>query len=155
MSTNLAKLKEKVERYLKEVVDRYEVVMDSYRVRYGSTVVSIEPEVWNEEKDTTILRLIAVVLVGVKRTGNEKMFEELSQLNDTYRFGKFYWTPTDDNEDEGIIFVEQQMLGEFVDFEEFKQILISLAFAADEVDDQLQARYGGERWVDCEKNESQ
>ena len=153
MSANIAKLKEKIERYLKDVVDRYEVVMDSYRVRYGSTVVSIEPELWNEEQDTTILRLIAVVLAGVRRTGNEKMFEELSQLNDAYRFGKFYWTPTDEDEDEGIIFVEQQMLGEFVDFEEFKQMLISLAFAADEVDDQLQARYGGQRWADCEKEE--
>ena len=154
MSANLAKLKEKIERYLKDVVDRYEVVMDSYRVRYGSTVVSIEPELWNEEQDSTILRLIAVVLAGARRTGNEKMFEELSQLNDAYRFGKFYWTPTDEDEDEGIIFVEQQMLGEFVDFEEFKQMLISLAFAADEVDDQLQAKYGGERWADYEKEEA-
>jgi hypothetical protein len=153
MSTNLAKLKEKTERYLKDVVDRFEVVVESYRVRYGSTVVSIEPEVWNEEEDTTILRMIAVVLTGVKRSGNQAMFEDLSRLNDTYRFGKFYWTSTEDNEDEGIIFVEQQMLGEYMDFEEFKQVLISLAYAADEVDDELQVKYGGERWVDYQQQE--
>lgn len=41
---------------IKEVVDRYEVVVDSYRVHYGSTVISIEPEVWNEEQDS--MRLI-------------------------------------------------------------------------------------------------
>lgn len=153
MSVNLVKLKEKTERYLKDVVDRFEVVMDSYRVRYGSTVVSIEPELWNEEEDSTILRMIAVVLTGVKKTGNQAMFEDLSRLNDTYRFGKFYWTPTEDNEDEGIIFVEQQMLGEFVDFEEFKQVLISLAYAADEVDDELQTKYGGDRWIDYQAQE--
>jgi hypothetical protein len=151
MSPNLTKLKEKTERYLKDVVDRFEVVRDSYRVSYGSTVVSIEPELWNEEADTTILRLIAVVLAGVRKTNNQPMFEDLSRLNDTYRFGKFYWTATEADEDEGIIFIEHQMLGEFMDFEEFKQVLISLAYAADEVDDELQARYGGDRWIDYQK----
>lgn len=150
MSVNLAKLKEKTERYLKDVVDRFEAVEDSYRVCYGSTVVSIEPELWNEPEDRTILRLIAVVLAGVPKT-DPQMFEDLSRLNDTYRFGKFYWTATEEDEEEGIIFIEHQMLGEFMDFEEFKQVLISLAYAADEVDDELQVRYGGDRWIDYQK----
>lgn len=143
-SKELRVLREKTERYLKDLLSSFEVASDRYLVRNGSTALQVHPVQWGE--DSTILRVIAMVLRNVKRDGNEKMFEEFSTLNDHFLFGKLYWSP--DKDGVGTIYLEHNLLGDFLDLEELKHSLFGLAISADKLDDELKSRYGGERWSD-------
>ncbi|MDP8223998.1 MAG: hypothetical protein P9L99_11610 [Candidatus Lernaella stagnicola] len=142
----LANLRSKTERFMREVTKTYSVVDDRYRIQHESTALFIEPVDLGEER--TILRMRAVVLAGVPRRGNDSMFEEFSVLNNRYIFGKLYWVPTEDDGSEGIIFLEHNFLGEMLDFEEFVAGVVTLSSTSDELDDKLQSKYGGRRWVD-------
>ncbi len=137
-------LRSKTEQFLRQIASRYEVDGDRYLVRHGSTCVWVQPMLWRDE--SSVLRIVAVVLTGVGKSGNEGMFEDFSTMNDRLLFGKIYWTP--DTEGTGAIVVEHNLLGETLDLDELKHAVVGLAITADNIDDQLQQRYGGKRWVD-------
>jgi len=140
-------LRNKVEGFLKEMSSSYELFDSGYKIREGSTVVFIKPIEWTDS--STILRLIAVVLTNVTKTGNEAMFEELSQLNNKFLFGKIYWNPENaENPDKGSILLEHNFIGEHLNYEQFSSGVAALALSADDIDDKLQLKYGGDRWID-------
>jgi hypothetical protein len=146
VSRELATVRTKVERYLKEIVSEYQVQGERFLYRQGSAVVVIHPLQWQE--GSTIVRLISPVLSKVARAGNDAMFEEFSELNDRFIFGRFYWTPSKDDAAIGTIFLEHSLLGEYLDVDELASAFVGMAATADKFDDELKAKYGGERWED-------
>jgi hypothetical protein len=145
-SQELKVLREKIERCLKEILSGYEVRGELYAVRQGSSVTFIRPFDWRE--GATLVRLYSPVLEKVTKAGNERMFEEFSVLNDRFIFGKLYWTGTNEDKSIGSIYLEHMLLGEYLDADELKTALFATALTADEIDDELKAKFGGERWSD-------
>ena len=145
-SAELNTLHEKVMRYLKEMKISFEVSKEFYRVKHKSTAVIVHPIQWRE--NATFLRVLAVVLSNVQKKGNEAMFEEFSDINNGKIFGKIYWMPDKDDKNNGNIYYEHCLLGETLDFDEFENALVSMALIADDLDDKLQSKYGGKRFVD-------
>ncbi len=136
----------KVERYLKKM-GTYEVVGgDTYRFRGESTVVTIRVQTFHS--GAPFVRVLAPVLREVKKAGNEAMFEEFSKLNSDAVLGKVYWEENRDTPGVGFIFAEHNLLGEFLDYEELFAAVQVIFGWADEMDDKMQAKYGGKRWID-------
>lgn len=136
----------KVERYLKKI-GTYEVVGgDYYRFREGSTVVTVRVQAFSG--GAPYVRVLALVLREVKKSGNEAMFEEFSLINSGSVLGKIYWEEAKETPGVGFIFLEHNLLGEFLDFDELLSAVQVLAMCSDDLDDKLQAKYGGKRWID-------
>ncbi len=146
-SPELLALRQKVEKYLRHGLSRVEAHGERYLVRAGSAAVLVHP--FQLAAGTTLVRLLVPALEGVAAAGNEGMFREFSRLNDELLFGKIYWAPkATDDDTVGTIYLEHVLLGEYLDAEELLSALTALALAADRIDDDLQAKYGGERWTD-------
>lgn len=137
ISSELADLRKETERLLGLAVREYREVDDRFEVPYQSTRVIVHPLQWT--KGRTLLRFIAPVVLGV--SAGPELHERLSELNNTTIFGKFYFM-------DGTIWIEHNLLGESVDWEQFKATLASIAHHADHLDDTLMAEFGGRRWSD-------
>ena len=142
----LGDLHAKVEGFLKELAYDYEVIGDVYKYFHGSTVVFLRPSLWL--KQHTILQFTAVVLTDVPRQGNERMFEYFSEMNNELHFGRLSW---EEQETPGMgnIILTHSLLGDYMDLEELQTSLMVLAYTADDLDEELQTRFGGKRWLDC------
>lgn len=144
----LATLRAKLERFLRQMLPSgFEVLGERYRIRFDSTALLLQPLEWQEDK--TILRILALVLKDVPRAGNEAMFEEFSAINDRMIFGKIYWLPdSPENKEVGMVLIEHNLLGEFLDYEELEVACKACGFSAADLDEQLKTRYGGKRYID-------
>ena len=124
-----------MEGLLRRAVPRFAPVADRYEVPYQATRIIVHPLQWTQGR--TLLRFIAPVVLGVQ-TGPE-LHVRLSELNNTTIFGKFYVM-------DGAIWIEHNLLGESLDWEQFRAVLASVAHHADHLDEQLIAEFGGHRW---------
>ena len=106
----------------------------SFRVLCGSTAVYISAYDFG---DGTVVNLEAPVLIGIKK---EAPIGLLAMLNREVAFGKFCF-----DGDNGVITVESELLGDFMDQEELYKAILAVGLIADEWDDRLQADFGGER----------
>ena len=134
-SAELAALRNKVEALLRRAVPRFSPVADRVEVPYQSTRIIVHPLQWTRGR--TLLRFIAPVVVDVRAT--PALYERLSDLNNTTLFGKFYVM-------DGAVWIEHNLLGESVGWEEFRAVLASVAHHADHLDAALIAEFGGHRW---------
>ncbi len=134
-SPELAALRAKTEQFLRRAVSEFVPAGDRFEVPYRSTRLVVHPIAWTRGR--TLLRVIAPIVLGVK-TGPE-LLSRLSELNNTTIFGKFYVL------DDGV-WIEHNLLGESLDWEQFRAVLASIAHHADHLDEQLIAEFGGHRW---------
>jgi hypothetical protein len=136
-SPELDDLRKATERLLEKAVSDFRAVGDRYEIPYQSTRVIVHPLQWTRGR--TLLRFIAPVVLDV--SASPELHSRLSELNNTTIFGKFYFM-------DGAIWIEHNLLGESVDWEQFKATLASVAHHADHLDDTLMAEFGGRRWSD-------
>jgi hypothetical protein len=134
-SPELAALTEKAELMLRRAVADFQRVDDRFEVPYQGTRLVVHPLEWTRGR--TLLRFIAPVVLGI--TPSPELHERLSGLNNTTIFGKFYVM-------DGTVWIEHNLLGESVDWEEFRAVLASVAHHADHLDDALIAEFGGRKW---------
>lgn len=135
VSAELLALREKVEQLLRRAVPKYTPVADRFEVPYQSTRIIVHPLQWTQGR--TLLRFIAPVVLDVRTAPS--LYERLSELNNTTLFGKFYLM-------DGAVWIEHNLLGESVGWEEFRAVLASVAHNADHLDAALIAEFGGRRW---------
>ena len=110
-----------------------------YAVKQGSSMIMIKVHTW---KDHALIRLVAQLVKGVSM---ECMLAvELLQLNAVLRFGAFAFVP----EGQAIILCHTLLDRDLGDKEEFTQTIRDFAFVADEYDDRIAARYGGQTMED-------
>lgn len=133
----LAALVQRTEALLRRAVREFQRVDDRFEVPYQSTRIIVHPIAWTRER--TLLRFIAPVVLGV--TTGPELDRRLSELNNTTIFGKFYVM-------DGGVWIEHNLLGESVDWEQFRAVLASVAHHADHLDEALIAEFGGHRWKD-------
>ncbi|HEY5284681.1 MAG TPA: hypothetical protein VIM14_17950 [Polyangia bacterium] len=110
-----------------------------YAVKQGSSMIMIKVHTW---KDHALIRLVAQLVKGVSM---ECMLAvELLQLNAVLRFGAFAFVP----EGQAIVLCHTLLDRDLGDKDEFKQTIRDFAFVADEYDDRIAARYGGQTMED-------
>src|SRR5262252_6004396 len=103
-----------------------------YVVKQGSSIVMINVLAWNA--DRAVVRCVAQLVKGVP------LALQLLEMNALMRFGAFAYVPAGDV----IIFSHTLLRGETLDGEELVTTIRDVAIIADEYDDRIAARYGGQ-----------
>jgi len=110
-----------------------------YAVKQDTSMIMIKVHPW---KDHSLVRLVAQLVKGVSM---ECMLAvELLQLNAVLRFGAFAFVP----EGQAIVLCHTLLDRDLGDKDEFTQTIRDFAFVADEYDDRIAARYGGQTMED-------
>jgi hypothetical protein len=119
----------------------YRKVDDSlYVIKQGSAYVMISVVPWGQDK--AMVRTVAQLVKGCRMTGD--LATQLLQLNSHLRFGAFAW----DQQDNIVMFCHTILGGTTLDPDELIATLSDVALIADEYDDKLMQKYGGQRMLD-------
>ena len=116
-----------------------------YVVKQGSSYVMIsvvQTGGKKERDDRAIVRVTAQVVAGVRPEAS--LFRQLLILNSKLRFGAFAYVP----DGSLILFAHAILGGEHMDPREIVATVHDVAIVADEYDDRIVARYGGQRMQD-------
>ena len=124
-----------VKSYLDELVDEHfdDAEHCDFYLKYGSTVLEISIEPF--EEDDAVVEVLAFCVQGIDPTF--ELAKELLHLNSVVPLGAFSLEGND-------IFYSHSFLGRRLRPEQFIASLDAVAAVADEYDDLLVARYGGE-----------
>src|SRR6185369_1344395 len=96
----------------------------------------------SKHDDKAIVRVVAQVASGIRPEGS--LFKQLLILNGKLRFGAFAYVPDGDI----ITFAHSMLGGAGMDGKELIATVHDIAVVADEYDDRIVARYGGQRMQD-------
>jgi hypothetical protein len=111
-----------------------------YAVKQGSAYVMINVVSWG--KDKALVRCVAQVVKGLEMNGT--LAEELLTLNAHLRFGAFAYDP----DGECLLFLHSLLGGSTLDKEELVAAVRDVALIADEYDDRIVKRFGGQTMMD-------
>jgi hypothetical protein len=111
-----------------------------YVVKQGSSYVMINVVPWGEQR--AIVRCVAQLARGVQM--DESLAVQLLQLNSVLRFGAFSYV----KEDRLVLFLHSILGGATLDPEELVATIRDVALIADEWDDRICERWGGQRMQD-------
>jgi hypothetical protein len=119
----------------------YRKVDDSlYVIKQGSAYVMISVVPWGPNR--AMLRCTSQLVKGIKLDGG--LAKQLLELNNHLRFGAFAWEP----DGEIVLFIHTILGGTTLDSDELMATLRDVALVADEYDDKLMKKYGGQRMLD-------
>jgi len=119
----------------------YRKVDDSlYVIKQGSAYVMINVVPWGDNK--AMVRCTSQLVKGADVDGG--LAKQLLELNSHLRFGAFAWDP----EEQTVLFTHTILGGHTLDPEELTATLRDVALVADEYDDKLMKKYGGQRMID-------
>jgi hypothetical protein len=110
-----------------------------FAIKQGSSMVMIKVHPW---KDHALVRLVAQLVKGV--TMECSLAVELLQFNAVLRFGAFAFVP----EGQAVVLCHTLLDRDLGDHDEFLETIRDFAFVADEYDDRIAARYGGQTMAD-------
>jgi hypothetical protein len=124
---------------------------DFIRVTFtdASTAVHLRVVDWGKNKDgeaQTLVRISAPVLYGVKP--EPALYEYLVRQAPVKWFGSMSVADDANNAGMLVISMAHTLLGDFLDEEELRAAMFGVLGAADEIDDTLQKKFGGKRWID-------
>lgn len=111
-----------------------------YTVKQGSTFVMINVVPWGKEQ--ALVRCVAQLVKGVTMDGLLAL--QLLELNAHLRFGAFAYDP----DGEIVLFLHSILGGATLDPEELLATVRDVALIADEYDDRIIERYGGQTMRD-------
>lgn len=119
----------------------YRKIDDSlYVIKQGSAYVMISVVPWGQNR--AMLRCTSQLVKGVTIDGPLAL--QLLELNTHLRFGAFAWDPAE----EVVLFTHTMLGGTTLDPDELMATLSDVALIADEYDDKLMKKYGGQRMLD-------
>jgi hypothetical protein len=115
----------------------------------SSTQIHIRIIDWGKSKEgepRSLVRISAPIVRGVKPT--PALYEYVAREAPRLWFGNIaVW---DDDESPGMVSLTlgHTLLGDYLDEEELRSAMFGVLGSADDLDDVLQKRFGGKRWVD-------
>jgi len=111
-----------------------------YVVKQGSSYVMVNVVPWGE--DRAIVRCVAQLVKGVRMEAGLAL--QLLRLNSVLRFGAFAYV----REGDLVLFLHSILGGETFDAPELLATIRDVALIADDWDDKIIARFGGQRMQD-------
>jgi hypothetical protein len=119
----------------------YRKIDDSlYCIKQGSSYVLVNIVAWGE--DRALVRCFAQLVKGVSLSG--PLATQLLTLNAHLRFGAFAYEP----DGQLIVFLHSILGGATLDSDELLATVRDIALIADEYDDRIIAKYGGQTMKD-------
>ncbi len=115
-----------------------------YIIKQGSAYVMVSVVAWGHDK--AMVRCAAQLVTGIQVPGELAL--QLLELNSHLRFGAFGWDPSI----ESVVFSHTLLGGKTLDHEEILATLRDVALIADEYDDKIVAKFGGQRMRDLIKD---
>lgn len=155
--SNLLVVRDKVQRFAKELFDQVELGDDggliipwnSTRVFVNAFEREIDPEnekFWSENQlSRTAINVWAPVIFDVKPSN--ELYKWVATEGAEYFYGHCKVMNFEDKGKVQVLF-EVTIPGDTLDPGELKQALIAVAFTADNLDDELKAKFGGKRIED-------
>jgi hypothetical protein len=142
--TQLLMLKDKVQRYLSDLVGPLQLTATGdFSFQFGSARVFVNCTAFGDAGDT-VVRVTAPVLFECKPSPD--LYEHVATHADDYLFGHLSVQPQHDGT-VSVMFTHI-LLGDFLDPEELKRAVGGVVTTADQIDDELKARFGGKRFHD-------
>lgn len=139
MSQAVALVKEKVQRYLTDMLGSVTIDRDGdFAIRYGSAQLFVRVSAFGEG---SIANVFAPTNSEVP--ASPELYRYVAEINRNYVFGKF---STRESEGKVTVSLTHALLGEYLDPDELKSALGLLAALADEVDDDIKSKFGGRRF---------
>ena len=136
---NVAAVKEKVQRYLLEVLNRVEVDRDGdFTFREGSARIFVSVKPFGDT--STTVKIVAPIVHDIPASPDVYKYVA---TEGSYKFGHMFC-----GEKDGKISIHfvHTLLGDFLDPEELKLATFLLARSADDVDDEIVQKFGGKRF---------
>lgn len=135
--THILVAKDKVQRYLSELV-RFEVDNQGrYTFRYGSTRMFISVEPLGEED--SVVQIVCPLLFRV--TPTPELYRYVATTS--YKFGALSVLDPDEDGTVMVLF-DHTLLATYLDAEELKRAVAMMANSADRLDTEMQGRFGGD-----------
>jgi len=137
MENNLvAPVKDKVQRYLIDLLDNIQIDRDGdFHFRHGSSHVFVRVQPMGDEH--TFVAVWAPTNADVPAT--PELYKYIIDENH-YRFGHLV---CQEEGGKATIRFAHHLLGDFLDPDELKMTVVMVARTADEIDDQIKAKFGG------------
>lgn len=132
---------EKVDGYMREIFGEMVERSDrspSWMIAHGSAFTQVGVFPWGD--DDTVVHVLSWVVTGAELT--TELLKYLLEANYRMRFGAFTLDPTGD------IAFEYAIVGSTCDKEELKAAVLAVAFTADNEDEAITSRWGGQRACD-------
>ena len=115
----------------------HEEETDHFYVRYGSTVVEISVDPYGP--DEVMVMIMSYCVQGVR--ADDRLLRTLLELNHSLPFGAFSLVEDD-------IFFHHALFGRTLERPNLLNAVASVSTIADEYDDEIAAKFGGERALD-------
>jgi hypothetical protein len=116
------------------------LIGDGYQVPFDSTAVNIQI---TPQQDRTLIQMYVPVLHNLPPS--PELFEFVATDGQKFFFGSLHYVP---EVDDGLLVFEYTLLGDYLDADELYNALAALAVTGNDLDDELQKRFGGKRFVD-------
>jgi len=135
MAVNVLAIKDKVQRYLIDLFGSAKVDRDGdFVLKSGSSTCYVSIKAWGDE--STIVRIFS--LTNREVPASPELFDFVA--NSSYYFGNLFCKKKDSVV---TVYFAHSLLGEFLDPDEFRTALLMVGQTADELDDQIKAKFGG------------
>lgn len=142
MGANVAAVSQKVQRILTDMLGSVQVRKSgTFYMTNDSAAIFVEAREWGDE---TIVKIFSPMLRNVRPT--DEVFRWIATEGQSYWFAHARAYVRDDGLCD--IIMEQDLLGDTLDPEELRTAVSAVAINANDLDDELQSRFGGIRWTD-------
>ncbi len=144
MAANVDVVKAKVQAILTENGPVQIDADGDFSFGMGSTRVFIRV-LPHPNDQATVLSIFAPVLINVPRSA--ELYEFLAMNSDHMIFGHLTLA-AGESDDTGTLLVTHKLLGDYLDAEELMYAAVGVVGVADQIDEDLQAEFGGKRFAD-------
>ncbi|RLT30440.1 MAG: hypothetical protein DWI54_06380 [Chloroflexi bacterium] len=120
---------------------------ETIMVRHESSILSVEVKEWIKDNDgmNTVVVLSASILWNAKRT--PALYEWVATTGQSFLWGRVASNLSDVSTETHLNF-EHNLLGDNLDEPELVSVVLALLSKANELDDELQKKFGGKRTAD-------
>jgi hypothetical protein len=137
-------LKDRVQRYLADLVGSVQLTPEgAFTFQVGSARVFVSCSVW-ESTDSTLVAVACPVLSDCQPS--PELYQHIATHANDYLFGHLWAQPQDDGT--LVVMFTHTLLGDYLDPDELKHAVGGVVGTADQIDDDLKARFGGKRFDD-------
>lgn len=138
MASDVLTVKDKVQRYLTDLVGRIEIDSDGdFTFRHGSARMFVS--VGAIGKDNTVVALNVPLTLRVRPSA--ELFHFIATNADRYVFGHLSASERDDGV---LVMYSHSLLGDYLDAEELKWAVGAMATTADDLDNEIRDKFGGD-----------
>jgi hypothetical protein len=141
MAGDVAATRSKVQQYLTQNFNNVTIDKDSdFSLRHGSARIFVRTRT-RDSVNFTWISLDIPLLLGVKET--PQVFEYVALHADDYMFGHLNAVRGNDGL---VIYLSHALLGDYLDEQELLRAVGAMLGTADELDDELQTQFGGNKF---------